>query len=209
MNFLHQSTPHLRSILKNFNSQALSELPEDIKPSSVDIWFQDETRVGRQGSITRRWAEKGTRPRAVRRRQFISSCIFGAVCPARGEAVGLVLPHADTEAMKLHIREISEQVPEGRHALVIADRAAWHSSKKLNRHNVTLLRLPPYSPELNPVEQVRQWLKRKFLSNRAYRNYEAIIDACCEAWNCFADGADRITQMCSRKRASITDHDLM
>lgn len=149
-------------------------------------------------------AEKGTRPRVVRQQQFTYTYIYGAVCPEQGSAVGLIVPCVNTAAMKLHVEAISEQVPAGRHALVISDGAARHS-EKVNCHNVTLLKLPPYSPELNPVEQIWQWLKQKMLSNRTYKNYKAIEDACCEAWNRFVEDAERITGMCSRKWATIKE----
>ena len=158
--------------------------------------------MGQQGGITRVWEEKGTRPRAIRQQQFMYTYIYGAVCPEQGTSVGLIIPCVNADAMKLHVEAISEQVPAGRHALVVSDGAAWHS-KKLNCHNVTLMKLPPYSPELNPVEQIWQWLKQKYLSNRTYKNYEAIEDACCEAWNRFVEDGQRITRMCSRKWATF------
>lgn len=177
-------------------------LPESVDLSTVDIWFQDETRVGQQGDITRLWAPTGTRPRAIRQQQFINAYIFGAVCPSRDQAVGLVLPCVNMEAMKLHMEEISKNVPDGRHALVIVDGAGWHQ-EYLNLHNVTLLKLPPYSPELNPVEQIWQWLKQKWLSNRAYDSYEHIVEACCEAWNKLVAIPGIITSICSRDWASL------
>jgi len=176
----------------------LAHLPDTVQPGQVDIWFQDETRVGQQGGITRMWAEKGTRPRAIRQQQFEYSYLFGAACPATGKAVGLVLPCVNTEAMKLHIEVIAECVPEGRHAVVIVDGAGWHSPA-LNTDKVTLLKLPPYSPELNPIEQVWQWLKQKWLSNRAYQDYEAIVDACCKAWNQFATNEATVRKLCRRE----------
>ena len=191
-----------RRILKNFAGPAAGCLPDGIDPSDADIWFQDETRVGQQGGLTRRRAEKGTRPGAVRQRQFIYAYIDGAVCPDRGTAAGLVLPCVNTAAMKLHIQEISRHVPEGGHALVVADGAARHS-EKLNCRNVTLLKLPPYSPGLNPAERIRQYLEQNRLSNRAYKNYEEISAACCDARNRSAEAPERITRMCSRKWAVV------
>lgn len=175
-------------------------LPETVQSDQIDIWFQDETRVGQQGSMTRIWAEKGTRPRAIRQQQFEYSYLFGAVCPATGQAVGLVLPVVNTAAMTLHINAIADSVPEGRHAVVIVDGAGWHSPA-LNTDKVTLLKLPPYSPELNPIEQVWAWLKQKWLSNRAYEDYEAIVGACCEAWNLFANDKALVKRLCDREWA--------
>ena len=104
--------------------------------------------------------------------------------------------------MKLHLQAISDAVPDGRHALLIVDGAAWHS-KNYDLPNVTLLKLPPYSPELNPVEQVWQWLKQRFLSNRCFNNYDDIVDACCDAWNEFRNDSDLVSRICSRDWAII------
>jgi transposase len=97
----------------------------------------------------------------------------------------LVLPAANAYAMNLHLREISTQVAQGAHAVVVLDGAGWHQTGgKLNvPDNISLLRLPPYSPELNPAENIWQYLRQNYLSNRVYETYNAIVDACCEAWN--------------------------
>jgi transposase len=113
-----------------------------------------------------------------------------------------VFPYVNKDAMKLHLEAISSQVPEGRHAFVVVDGASWHQ-EDLNLSNVTLLKLPPYSPQLNPVERIWEWLKQKWLSNRSYKNYKEIVDACCEAWNKFLTEPSIIPKMCSRQWASI------
>ena len=77
-------------------------MPDKIELSSVDIWLQDETRVGQQGSLTRIWAPKGTRPRKVKQKQFISTYIYGSACAATGESFGLALPYTNTETMELY-----------------------------------------------------------------------------------------------------------
>ena len=110
-------------------------LPKAIRLESVDIWFQDEARVGQQGTLTRLWARKGTRPRAVRQQQFEYAYVFGAVCPAKDKGIALVLPAVNSQAMALHLAEISKATPEGRHALVVMDQAPWHTTPKLNPFN--------------------------------------------------------------------------
>lgn len=166
--------------------------------AKVDLWFQDESRVGQQGSISRVWHYRGERPRLVRQQQFEYSYIYGAICPARRTCCGLVLPRANSEGMRLHLQEISAQVPEGHHAVVIVDGAGWHQTS-LNLPNVSLLKLPPYSPELNPMEQVWQWLKQHYLSNRCFKDYTEIVDACCMAWNQFAKRTQLIQSIGTRK----------
>ncbi len=115
----------------------------------------DEARVGQQGTLTRVWAPRGTRPRALRDHRRNSVHLFGAVCPARGIGAAVVLPHVNVEAMTIHLAEISRSVTHGAHAVLVLDQAGWHTSPKLHvPENISLLPLPAYAPELNPVEQV-------------------------------------------------------
>jgi transposase len=129
--------------------------------------------------------------------------IFGAVCPARDTGAALVLPKANAKAMNLHLQEISSQVRPGAHAVLILDRAGWHRTGGKLRvpDNISLLYLPPYSPELNPAENVWQYLRQNFLSNRIYASYNAIIDACCNAWNALAAQAGLIASITTREWA--------
>ena len=93
------------------------------------------------------------------------------------------MPRADTEAMQLHLDEISRHVAEGAHAVLLLDRAGWHTTGKLDvPANITPILLPSRAPELNPVENVWQYLRANWLSNRVFEIYDAIIDAACEAW---------------------------
>ena len=148
------------------------------------------------------WARKGTRPRALKQQQFIYSYIYGAVCPSTGKAVGLILPNANTVCMSLHIDEISRSIPEGRHGLILMDGAGWHQAS-LNRDNVTIVKIPPYSPELNPCEQVWQYIKDKSLKNRCYTDYDDILRVATEAWINFTTEEGRIQSLCSRDWAEI------
>jgi hypothetical protein len=170
----------------------------------IEVWFQDEARVGQHGTITRLWAEKGTRPRATRQLQYEFSYIFGAVCPSRDLAVGLVMNEIGIDAMMVHLKMISEQVGPGKIAVIVLDRASWHKSKKLNCfNNILLLPLPAASPELNPVEQLWQYLRDRFLANRVFEDMTAIVDACCDAWNAFVQAPRAITSLCTRSWAVL------
>jgi hypothetical protein len=100
--------------------------------NKVDVWFQDESRVGQQGSITRMWVPKGIRPRVVRQQQFEYAYIFGATCPAKDMALGIIMPLANTQAMIEHLRLISKATIKGRPALIVMDRAGWHTTKAIN-----------------------------------------------------------------------------
>lgn len=154
--------------------------------------------------MTRLWARKVTRPRVIRQQQYENAYIYGAVCPMRDLAVGLVLPNVNIHGMQLHLDEISKQTPSGHHAVVVFDQAAWHTSQKINIFsNVSLVSLPAASPELNPQEQVWQWLRDHDLANRCFKNYDDIVDACCKAWNNFTSVKDRIKQLCYRNWIDI------
>ena len=87
--------------------------------TAIEIWFQDEARIGQKNKITRRWAKRGTRPSAPHDQRTRSAYIFGAICPARGAGAALVLPKCNTAAMTLHLREICVAVEPGAHAIVI------------------------------------------------------------------------------------------
>ena len=144
--------------------------------------------MGQKTKITRRWAKRGTRPRAPKDQRTKSAWIFGAICPERGVGAALVLPKCNIMAMQMHLQEFSSQVAPGAHAVVILDQAGWHTSGKLDiPNNITLLPLPPRSPELNPVENLWQFLRDNWLSNRIFKSYEQIVDICCQTWNRLTD----------------------
>ena len=101
--------------------------------------------------------------------------------------------------MKVHLQHISAEVKEGKHPVVILDRAAWHTTKKVKSFkNITLLSLPAASPELNPVEELWQQLKDRDLSNRSYSDYEDIVKSCCEAWNNYVYIPESVRRLCTR-----------
>lgn len=197
---------HSQDAIENFKEtfpEELGSLKEEIKNDKIEIWWQDESRVGQQGSLSRVWAAKGTRPRVVRQRQFLNTYIFGACCPDKDKGCALILPECHTGMMQLHLDEISINVEDGFHAVIIIDRASWHTTEALNiPRNISLLPLPPYSPELNPMEQVWQKIKSDSLTNTTFKNYDDIVEKCAKAWNSFCDVDGNIKQLCSRSWAS-------
>ncbi len=166
----------------------MEEIAAEAGGKPIEIWFCDEARVGQKNKITRRWAPRGTRPSAPSDQRTQSAYIFGAICPAEGKAAGLILPRCTTQAMALHLEEISLAVAPGHHAVLMLDQAGWHLSPKLKvPDNITLLSLPSKSPELNPVETIWQYMRDNWLSNRVFSSYPDILDHCCEAWNRLVD----------------------
>ena len=114
---------------------------------TTDPSCKDEARVGQQGTLTRVWARRGTRPRAPRDRRYAWAYLFGAVCPERAVGAALVLPYADAAATGLHLAEIGRHVAPGAHGVVVLDGAGWHGAGGLAvPGNLTLLPLPSYAP---------------------------------------------------------------
>ena len=170
----------------------------------VDIWFQDEARFGQQNTTTRVWAKKGSRPRVVRQQQFISTHIYGAVCPSTGQTEALISPILNTEMMGKHLQQIADATPAGRHALVVMDCASWHLSKLIDRfHNLSIMHLPPYSPELNPIEQVWAWLRDNDLANLVFNSYDDIVDQVSRGWNNFRHQVEQVKSLCQRDWANL------
>jgi len=156
--------------------------------AKIEVWFQDEARIGQKNKLTRRWAKRGTRPRVPNDQRTASTYLFGAICPKGGKAAGLVLPFCNSMTMGLHLAEISQAVAQDAHALLLMDQAGWHSSAKLEvPDNITIVLLPPRSPELNPVENVWQFVRDNCLLNRVFTSYDDIVEHCCEAWNKLVD----------------------
>ena len=167
-----------------------SHLPAEVP---IELWWQDEMRLGQKNSLVRQWARKGTRPRQPKDQRYQSLYIFGSICPARGTGAALAMPWANTHAMQAHPREISRQVAPGAHAALLLDRAGWHITGELKiPKNITLLFLPSKAPELNPVENIWQFLRQTYLSNRVFETYEQILDAPCHARNRLIDQPWRI-----------------
>nr|WP_194868968.1 IS630 family transposase [Pseudoalteromonas sp. PPB1] len=191
---------------KNFQLETILHTPGHLLPERIDVWFQDEARFGQQTSTTKVWAEKGSRPRVVKQQQFEYAYLFGAVCPTTGKTEALISPLVNKDVMYCHLKQISQSTQPGRMAVVVMDRAAWHFKDGVveGLKNVVIIRLPPYSPELNPIEQVWSWLRQRKLSNRTFASYEDILDQVSEAWNAFISCADRVKSLCFRDWIKMT-----
>ena len=109
-----------------------------------------------------------------------------------------MLPYAGTAATQAFLDRFAETLAEDEHAVIVLDQAGWHGSNALAvPANITLVPLPAYSPELNPVERVWLYLKERFLSHRLLADYDAIVEAACVAWNRLVAEAGRIKSLCS------------
>jgi transposase len=164
----------------------------------LELWFQDEARVGNKGRVCHRWWRKGQRAPGPRQIGYQWAYIFTAVRPATGEDFTLVLPAVNAKVMDLFLARFAATRPDDSHVVMFLDGAGWHDQRALTvRDNLTLVALPSYSPELNPVERVWLYLRERFLSLRVLDDTEAIIDACCQAWNALTAEPDRLRSLCA------------
>ena len=158
----------------------------------------DEARFGQKGRTTHRWWMKGQRPPGIADRRFASASIFAAVRPSTGEDFALVLPWVSAAAMSTFLAGFAETVPADTHVVMVLDQAGWHGAKDLVvPDGLTLVSLPSSSPELNPVERIWLYLRERSLSHRLLADYEAVVDACCQAWNALAAEKGRIQSLTS------------
>jgi DDE superfamily endonuclease len=176
----------------------LKNIQHTHKDKRIRLFFQDEARIGQKGRVCHIWWKRGERPPGLCDKRFTFAYIFAAVEPGTDNAFALVLPYADTAAMQVFLNRFSETLGADEHAVMVLDQAGWHGSNALAvPANVTLVPLPSYSPELNPVERVWLYLKERFLSHRLLDDYDAIVQAACNAWNRLAAEAGRIKSLCS------------
>ena len=162
------------------------------------MFFRDEARIGQKGRVCHVWWTRGQRPPCLCDKRFTFAYIFAAVEAGTDNGFALVMPYADTAAMQVFLNQFSETIAPDEHAVKILGQAGWHGSNALAMPaNVTLIPLPPYSPELNPVERVWLYLKERFLFHRLLDDYDAIVTAACGAWNRLLADAGRIRTLCS------------
>jgi transposase len=145
------------------------------------VFFFDEGRFGLKPTLGRHWARRGVRPLAWVNPGYENFYVYSAVAPKPGEAFSLFLPWVNTQAMNVYLEELAAAYPDKR-ILLIWDGAGWHESKGLRiPDNIRCEALPPYSPELNPVERLWQWLRRHVTRNQLFDSQEALMDRLADA----------------------------
>jgi transposase len=161
------------------------------------VWFEDEARFGQKGSLTAVWAERGTRPSAPKQTAYANLHVLSAVCPATGRAEGLVAPRLNAAVVQAFLDQLSAALPAGTHVVPVWDGAGYHVAKALRvPPNLTVARLPPYSPELNPVERLWLYLRQHYGSNRVYPDTEALEEAAVSGWRAVCLRPEAVRTIC-------------
>ena len=166
----------------------VQEVREKHPDKQVEVWVQDEARFGQQGTLTTVWAERGSRPSAIKQTEYDWIYLFAAVNPVTGDSSAMLAPTVNTDYMNAHLEFISAQAGPNKHIVLVLDQAGWHTAKGLRiPANITLLHLPPYSPELNPAERIWAYLKSHYLSNRVFHDYDDLLVSSRDAWNSLSE----------------------
>jgi len=193
-----EADPELQAIFKEVVLDQIQAIEEAHPDEEVQIWNQDEARFGQQGTLTRVWARRGSRPRRVRQNGRASLYVMTAVCAASGAAMGLIMPELNAAVVNLFLEQFSRQLAPGMHAVLLWDNAGYHVSKDLVvPSNVSLIGLLPYSPELNPVENLWHYLRAHYWSNGVYPDYATLLEVATETWRKVCLDPERIRSICS------------
>ena len=187
------ANPEVQAFFKEIVAEQIEAIAADHPEKEVRVYFQDEARFGTQGTITRAWARKGSRPRAVRQNGREWLYVLMAVCATTGAASALIMPGSDTAAVNPFLEQFSGELPAGAHAVLIWDGAGSRTGKGLVvPGNLSLIRLPPYSPELNPVENLWHHLRSHYGSNREYDGYQGLQEGATHSVRAVCEDAGRL-----------------
>ena len=164
-----------------------------VSGTPVEVWIQDEIGLVRRTNSPIAWPERAHVRAPATNQRTQSTYLFGAVCPQNAE------PVSPSRCLQLHLDEIATKVTPGAHAILVLDQAGWHGAKDLKvPDNISLLPLPPRSPELNSQENVWQFMRQNWLSNRILKSFDDIVDHCCFAWNTLIDQPWKIMSIARR-----------
>ena len=188
----------LQAIFKEVIADQIQAITESHPEKEAQVWFEDEARFGQQGTLARVWARKGSRPRGVRQNQYTCLYVLTAVCVGTGAASGLISPTLNVGVVNLFLEQFARELPAGAHAVLVWDGAGYHTGDGLVvPGNVSLIQLVPYSPELNPVENLWHYLRSHYWSLRVYRDYEALEEAAMAAWRAVCLGPELVRSICA------------
>jgi putative transposase len=193
-----QANPEVQEFFKEIVVEQIDAIAEAHPDQEIRTYHQDEARFGQKGTITRVWARKGSRPRAVRQTGFTSLYVLAAVCAATGAVSALIMPELNTVVVNLFLEQFSRELPAGVHAVLIWDGAGFHTGAELVvPSNVSLIQLPPYSPELNPVENLWHYLRAHHWSNRRYQDYNELQEEAVRSLCAVCEDTETVKSVCN------------
>ena len=175
----------MRRVIRNLNRQ------RNRKYENVRLMFQDEAGFGRINKPKYCWCKKGVRPSVPCHhiREYVYA--YGAVEPLTGNSCFLILPYCNTECMNIFLKELSETFPND-YIILACDGAAWHKSSSLvSPANIQLISIPPYTPEMNPIEQIWKEIRKIGFRNEVFNSLKNVVDRLCDSLNSLSCSAIR------------------
>jgi putative transposase len=195
----HEETnPEVQEFFKEIVVEQIQAIAAAHPGEQIHTYFQDEARFGQRGTITRVWARRGSRPTTVQQTGFVSLYVLAAVCAATGAMSAAIMPELNTAVVNLFLEQFARELPAAVHAVLIWDGAGFHTGEGLVvPANVSLIQLPPYSPELNPVENLWHYLRAHHWSNRPYRDYDALQEEAVRSLCAVREETETIKTVCN------------
>jgi len=166
-----------------------------LENKEIEVWFSDESGFLGDPRPRRVWAIKGSKIKTTRTCQHLRESVIGAVCPKSGALSALVVSHVNTDIFQLFIDQLAKET-EGRKIVLVLDNASWHKADKLKWHHIQPMYLPPYSPDLNPIERLWQVMKDRFFTQWFTREIEDLTDRVCEAVKSFLKTPGEVMSIC-------------
>lgn len=175
------------------------ELESMMKDSKNEIWFGDETGIEADPTPRKRWVKKGEKTTIPYHGKHIRANVIGAICPDSGEVSALVFDYCDVQTFQAFLNQLAEQTKaraESKNIILILDNASWHKSARLNWHHIQPVYLPPYSPDLNPIERLWLILKKNFFSDFIAHTPRELINRICRAIRFYIDRPSLVMKTC-------------
>jgi len=169
------------------------------KKRGIDIWYQDECGVTGDPVIRKQWAPKGSRPLRYYSGNHIKYNIIGAMRSRDGRLVSHVVPEVNKEYFQLFINEMQKQVIRGKRIYLIMDNANWHKSPSIKWGKITPIYLPPYSPDLNPIEILWRKLKDNYFSIYFTKDYCKLLNRVSKAIRYYINHPSECQSVCMAK----------
>jgi transposase len=173
----------------------LLELQQLFEQPDVDIWFADESGFEGDPRPRKRWDKKGRKTRVTKNGGHLRMNVIGMVCPRSGEFFAIEASHSDSATYQAFLDEADRQISFQRTTnILVMDNASWHKRKRTNWHGWQPMYLPPYSPDLNPIERIWLTMKARWFSNHVCKNEEKLLERLDQAILDVIDNPDAIKQ---------------
>lgn len=180
----------------NQRASFVIELEKQLRQGDKEIWFGDESGFLADPRPTRIWAKKGTRPTTPHTGMHLRESVVGAVCPQSGEMSALVIGSVDSTVFQVFIDMLAEQT-KNKSIILVLDNASWHKVNSLKWHNIQPMYLPPYSPDLNPIERLWKVVKQRYFTQWFTKDRDSLITRICDGLLSFFNDKNAVKKLCA------------